>query len=53
MVLIGAMPCGFFGILFGKGFKASPALASSSLIASYVLGLFTLAGWLVLLGRLR
>jgi malonate transporter len=52
VVLISAIPCGFFGIVFGKSFDATPEVASSSLIASYVLGVFTLAGWIVFLGRL-
>jgi malonate transporter and related proteins len=52
VVLICAIPCGFFGIVFGKGFGASPEVASSGLIASYVVGVVTLAGWMVLLGRL-
>jgi len=51
-VLIAAIPCGFFGLVFGKGFNSSPLTASSSLIFSYVLGIATLAGWIVLLGRL-
>lgn len=50
-VLIAAIPCGFFGLVFGKGFNSSPLTASSSLIFSYVLGIATLAGWIVLLGR--
>lgn len=49
VVLLCALPSGFFGILFGKGFGATPEVASSSLIASTVLGIFTLAGWIVLL----
>jgi malonate transporter len=52
VVLISAIPCGFFGIVFGKGFDATPDVASSSLIASYVIGIFTLAGWIILLSRL-
>jgi malonate transporter and related proteins len=52
VVLISAIPCGFFGIVFGKSFDATPEVASSSLIASYVLGVFTLAGWIVFLGHL-
>jgi malonate transporter len=52
-VLIAAIPCGFFGLVFGKGFNSSPLTASSSLIFSYVIGIATLAGWIVLLGRLR
>lgn len=51
-VLIAAVPCGFFGLVFGKGFNSSPLTASSSLIFSYVVGIATLAGWIVLLGRL-
>lgn len=51
-VLICAIPCGFFGIVFGKGFGASPEVASSSLISSYLVGVVTLAGWMVLLGRI-
>ncbi|HEX4136455.1 MAG TPA: AEC family transporter [Bryobacteraceae bacterium] len=51
-VLLAAIPCGFFGLVFGKGFNSSPLTASSSLIFSYILGIFTLAGWIVLLGRL-
>lgn len=51
-VLIAAIPCGFFGLVFGKGFNSSPLAASSSLIFSYVFGIATLAGWIVLLGRL-
>lgn len=51
-VLIAAIPCGFFGLVFGKGFNSSPLTASSSLILSYVVGIATLAGWIVLLQRL-
>ena len=51
-VLIAAIPCGFFGLVFGKGFNSSPLTASSSLICSYVVGIATLAGWIVLLGRM-
>ena len=51
VVLLSALPSGFFGILFGEGFGATPEVASSSLIASTVLGIFTLAGWIVLLGH--
>ena len=52
VVLISAIPCGFFGIVFGKGFEAAPEVASSSLIASYVIGIFTLAGWIIFLSHL-
>src|SRR5580693_2413281 len=53
VVLLSAIPSGFFGILFGEGFDATPQVASSSLIASTVLGIFTLAGWIVFLDRLH
>ena len=53
LVLLSAIPCGFFGILFGEGFNATPEVASSSLIASTVLGIFTLAGWIVFLDHLH
>jgi predicted permease len=53
IVLLSALPSGFFGILFGESFNATPAVASSSLIASTVLGIFTLAGWIVLLSHLH
>ena len=52
-VLLSAIPSGFFGILFGKGFDATPEVASSSLVASTVLSIVTLAGWIVLLSHLH
>lgn len=51
-VLICAIPCGFFGLVFGKSFNLTSQDASSSLIASYILSVFTLAGWIVLLNDL-
>src|SRR5882724_4049976 len=51
VVLLSAIPSGFFGILFGKGFDATPEVASSSLVATTVLSIFTLAGWIVLLSH--
>jgi malonate transporter and related proteins len=51
--LLSALPSGFFGILFGEGFDATPEVASASLIASTVLGIFTLAGWIILLSHLH
>jgi malonate transporter and related proteins len=51
--LISAIPCGFFGLVFGKGFDSSPKLASSGLIASYVIGVATLAVWIVILNHIR
>jgi malonate transporter and related proteins len=53
LVLLFAVPCGFFGLLFGQPFNATPEVASSSLIASTVLGIFTLAGWIVLLSHVH
>jgi malonate transporter len=53
LVLLSAISCGFFGILFGEGFDATPDVASSSLIASTVLSIFTLAGWIILLSHLH
>jgi malonate transporter len=53
LALLCAIPCGFFGILFGESFDAIPQLASSSLIASTVAGIVTLPGWIILLDRLR
>ena len=52
-VLVAAIPCGFFGLVFGKGFDVSPLVASSSLILSYLLGIASLAAWIVLLGHLH
>lgn len=52
VTLISAIPCGFFGLVFGKGFDSSPKLASSGLIASYVIGVATLALWIVILNHI-
>jgi malonate transporter len=52
VILISAMPCGFFGVVFGKGVGSSPKLASSGLIASYLLGIGTLAAWIVIVNHL-
>jgi malonate transporter len=46
VVLIAAIPCGFFGVVFGKSFGATAEVASSSLIASTVVGVATLAAWI-------
>jgi hypothetical protein len=50
--LISAILCGFFGDVFGKNFGSNPRLASSSLIASYLTGIGTLAAWIVIVKRL-
>jgi predicted permease len=52
VTLISAMPCGFFGVVFGKDFDSSPKLASSGLIASYVIGVGTLAAWIVIVNHI-
>jgi malonate transporter len=52
VTLIGAIPCGFFGVVFGKRFGSSPPLAGSSLIASYVAGIPTLAAWIAVVNHL-
>lgn len=52
VVLLTAIPSGFFGILFGEGFGAASARASSSLIASTVLCVFTLPAWIIILDRI-
>jgi malonate transporter and related proteins len=53
VVLVSAIPCGFFGVVFGKSFDVTPAVASSSLMASTLLGIVTLAGWIIVLGQLH
>jgi malonate transporter and related proteins len=53
VTLINAIPCGFFGAVFGKGFGANPKILSSGLIASYVVGIATLAAWIVIVDQLR
>jgi predicted permease len=53
VVLMAAIPCGFFGLVFGKGFNSSPLVASSSLVLSYGLGILTLAGWITFLEHLH
>ena len=46
ITLISAIPGGFFGIVFGKSFNATPETATSALIASYGVGAFSMAGWM-------
>jgi malonate transporter and related proteins len=53
VVLISAMPCGFFGAVFGKVFDANSRLASSVLIASHVVSVGTLAAWIVIVQDLK
>jgi len=52
VVLVCAVPCGFFGLIFGKSFSATPETVSSSLIVTYVSSVFTMAITIVLLGKL-
>jgi malonate transporter and related proteins len=51
IVLICAIPAGFFGLVFGKAFNATPQTASSGLIATYALGVITLPLWILVLTR--
>ncbi|HTB67059.1 MAG TPA: AEC family transporter [Steroidobacteraceae bacterium] len=53
VTLIGAIPCGFFGLVFGERFGPSPPLASSSLIVSYAAGIATLAMWIAIVAHLH
>jgi malonate transporter and related proteins len=52
VTLICAIPCGFFGLVFGKAFNSSPQLASSGLIASYVVSVATLPVWIVIVNHI-
>jgi malonate transporter len=52
VTLIGATPCGFFGVVFGKRFGSTPELASTTLIASYLVSPATLAAWIAVVGHL-
>ena len=52
VTLISAMPCGFFGVVFGRDFDSNPKLASSGLIASYLVGVGSLAAWIVIVNRI-
>ena len=53
VTLISAMPCGFFGVVFGRDFDSNPKLASSGLIASYLVGVGSLAAWIVIVNHIR
>jgi hypothetical protein len=41
------------GVVFGRSFNATADVASSSLIASTLVGIVTLAGWIVLSSHLQ
>jgi malonate transporter and related proteins len=50
VVLLSAIPCGFFGVVFGKNIlNTVPQIASASLIASYIAGLVTMPGWMLIM----
>jgi predicted permease len=51
ITLISAIPGGFFGLVFGKSFNSTPETASSGLIASYCVGAFSLAGWMLVITK--
>jgi malonate transporter len=51
ITIISAIPGGFFGLVFGKSFDATPETASSGLIASYGAGWLTLALWMLVLAK--
>jgi predicted permease len=53
VALINAIPCGFFGAVFGKGSGANPKNLSSGLIATYLFGIGTLAAWILIVDQLR
>ena len=52
LTLISAMPCGFFGPVFGRHFGSNPKLASSGLMASYDCSVATLPVWIAILNYL-
>ena len=47
ITVISAIPGGFFGLVFGKEFDATPETASSGLIGTYLFGWATLALWML------
>jgi malonate transporter len=51
ITVISAIPGGFFGMVFGKGFDHTPETASSGLIGTYLAGWATLALWMLFAGR--
>jgi len=52
ITLIAAIPCGFFGLVFGERFGSNPKLASAGLIVSYAASIATLALWIAFINRL-
>ena len=51
ITVVSAIPGGFFGLVFGKGFNVTPETASSGLIATYLAGGITLAIWILLMEK--
>ena len=51
ITLISAISGGFFGLVFGKSFNSTPETASSALIASYGIGAFSMAGWMLVFAK--
>jgi len=49
LILLSAVPSGFFGLLIGVDYDAKSELASSSLIATTILGILTLPVWIALI----
>jgi len=49
VVLLNALPSGFFGMVFGTGFKVTPEVTSSVLLVSHAFSVVSLAGWIVFL----
>jgi malonate transporter and related proteins len=52
VTLLCAIPCGFFGLVFGKAFNSSPQLAGSGLISSYIVSVATLPVWIVIVNHI-
>ncbi|WP_028217044.1 AEC family transporter [Paraburkholderia oxyphila] len=52
VILLAAIPCGSFGILFGLPYGVSDASAGTTLVASSLLSAVTLSATIVLLGHL-
>jgi predicted permease len=51
ITVISAIPGGFFGLIFGKGFDHTPEIASSGLIGTYLAGWATLALWMLFVAK--
>jgi malonate transporter len=51
ITVVSAIPDGFFGLVFGKGFDHTPETASSGLIGTYLIGWVTLPLWMLLMAK--